>query len=91
MPWTNIEQRDDSSEVIAVHVMPVTEVKGFDTEQECSAFIDRMATEDFPCLTNEDDEVFAVYFGHSLASDCVCMPTVKNDSHVPVFVHNQFQ
>lgn len=91
MPWAKIKLRDDDQEVCMVHVMPVTEVKGFDTQQECTAFIERMAKEDFPCLINSDDEVFAVYFGHKLASDCICMPTTRDDDDVPVIIHNQFQ
>jgi hypothetical protein len=92
LKWSPIEERDEFEVVKAVHVMPVVMTENiFATEQEAQAFVKSLKEENFPCLTDDDNNVVATYFGHTVNVDCPCCPDARADTIIPTFVHRPIQ
>ena len=69
------------------HIVPVTMVDGFKTEDEAWRFLERCEAAGNPVVTNDDDEIEATYFGHTLEPKCLCHPELK-DGLAPYFLHH---
>jgi len=91
--WSPVEEFAED-EAVAVHIMPVTLVDMFDTEQKAVEFTDWMERLDFPCTTDEEGNVVAHYAGHSLSSSCTCSPAKRDEpaaNGLPMWIHNVLQ
>lgn len=85
MPWGVVEAPDTDGDVL-VHILPVVEVDGFETKQEAEEFLERVIAAGSPCLTDEEDNITATYFGHTLSKKCVCSPKPK-ESDPGCYIH----
>ncbi len=87
MPWAVIAVHDEDTGDCETHIVPVSEVKPFLSEQEALAFLEKMDAIGSPVVTDEEDNVTATYRGHTLTDDCSCNP--KRDPDDPALrIHN---
>ncbi len=70
--WALIEAEDTNTGNLLTHIVPVVPFDGFETKAEADEFLEKLDAAGSPCITNENDEVTATYFGHTLTSDCQC-------------------
>lgn len=89
--WSPIEEFDEDDVVKAVHIMPVVMTDFFNTEQEAVDFLKTVEDADFPCLTDEDGNICATHFGHTVKADCSCSPALRTDSLLPTYMHRMTQ
>lgn len=89
--WSAILELDDAGVEKALHIMPVVLMDGFKTKREAEKFLDTVEKSGFPCVTNEEGNVTATYFGHTAHANCNCFPELKRDSLIPTYVHRMIQ
>lgn len=91
LQWSPVEEFDEFDVPIAVHIMPVVVNEGFPTKQKALDFLDAVEAADFPCLTDEDGNIIATYFGHTVNAECHCWPDSKEDCVLPTYFHHPIQ
>jgi hypothetical protein len=89
MPWSVVEVYEDGGDVIT-HIIPTVTIDGFKTKKEATAFLAKCEASGPPghpaCLTDENDNIIATFFGHSLTRDCACGAYPK-ESDPGMYIH----
>ncbi len=85
MSWAVVEAPDTDGDVL-VHILPVVEIDGFKTKREAEAFLKKVCDAGEPCLTDDEGNITATYFGHTLSKKCPCAPQPK-ESDPGCYIH----
>lgn len=89
MPWSVVEVYEDNGDVLT-HIVPTVTIDGFKTKKQAEDFLKRVEASGPPghpaCLTDENENIIATFFGHRLKPDCPCGPKI-NESDPGLYMH----